>query len=228
MANAPVSQISMVYGLMGASWAVSTACSSSNHAIAQAFQLVRSGIADAAVTGGAESVLCFGGMKAWEGLRAMSPDGCRPFSKNRNGMVLGEGAPILVLEEFERARTHGAPIPGEIVGAGMTADAGGIVAPAVDGAARAMRQALSDAGMAPGQVDYINAHGTATTINDRAEAAAIHMVLGEQAKSVLVSATKSMHGHCIGATGAVEAAATLLALGEGVVAPTINHDAPDP
>jgi len=228
MANAPVSHISMAFGLMGAAWSVSTACSSSNHAIAQAFQLVRSGMADAAVTGGTESVLCFGGIKAWEGLRVMSPDGCRPFSKNRNGMVLGEGAAILILEELERARSRGAPILGEIVGAGMTADAGDIVAPDVDGAARAMRQALADAGMAPGDVDYINAHGTATTMNDRTEAAAIHMVLGEQAGTVLVSSTKSMHGHCIGAAGALEAAATLLALGEGVVAPTINHDEPDP
>ena len=228
MANAPVSQITMEYGLTGAAWSVSTACSSSNHAIAQAFQLVRSGAADAAVTGGTESVLCFGGIKAWEGLRVMSNDGCRPFSKNRNGMVLGEGAAILILEELERARARGAPILGEIAGAGMTADAGDIVAPAVDGAARAMRLALADARMAPGEIDYINAHGTATTMNDRTEAAAIHLVLGEQAKAVLVSSTKSMHGHCIGAAGALEAAATLMALGEGVVPPTINHDQTDP
>ena len=228
MANAPVSQITMEYGLTGAAWSVSTACSSSNHAIAQAFQLVRSGAADAAVTGGTESVLCFGGIKAWEGLRVMSNDGCRPFSKNRNGMVLGEGAAILILEELERARARGAPILGEIAGAGMTADAGDIVAPAVDGAARAMRLALADARMAPGEIDYINAHGTATTMNDRTEAEAIHLVLGEQAKAVLVSSTKSMHGHCIGAAGALEAAATLMALGEGVVPPTINHDQTDP
>ncbi|MHA1108029.1 MAG: beta-ketoacyl-[acyl-carrier-protein] synthase family protein [Alphaproteobacteria bacterium] len=228
MANAPVSQITMEYGLTGPAWSVSTACSSANHAIAQAFQLVRSGVADAAVTGGTESVLCFGGIKAWEGLRVMSNDGCRPFSKNRNGMVLGEGAAILIIEELERARRRGAPILGEIAGAGMTADAGDIVAPAVDGAARAMRQALADAAMAPGEVDYINAHGTATTMNDRTEAAAIRMVLGEQAGAVLVSSTKSMHGHCIGAAGALEAAATLMALGEGVVPPTINHDQPDP
>ena len=228
MANAPVSHISMEYGLTGASWSVSTACSSSNHAIAQAFQLVRSGMADVAVTGGTESMLCFGGIKAWEGLRVMSSDGCRPFAKHRNGMVLGEGAAILILEELERAQARGAPILGEIAGAGMTADAGDIVAPAVDGAARAMQQALADARMAPAEVDYINAHGTATTMNDRTEAAAIHMVLGEQAKAVMVSSTKSMHGHCIGAAGALEAAATLMALGEGVVPPTINHDEPDP
>ena len=227
MANAPVSQISMAYGLKGASWSVSTACSSSNHAIAQAFHLIRSGMADAAVTGGTESVLCFGGIKAWEGLRVMSPDGCRPFAKDRNGMVLGEGAAILILEELERATARGALVLGEIAGAGMTADACDIVAPDVDGAARAMRLALADARMSPDEVGYINAHGTATTMNDRSEAAAIHMVLGQQANSVLVSSTKSMHGHCIGAAGALEAAATLMALGEGVVAPTINHHETD-
>jgi len=228
MANAPVSQISMAYGLTGPAWSTSTACSSSNHAIAQAFHLVRSGSADAAVTGGTESVLSFGGMKAWEGLRVMSPDGCRPFSRNRNGMVLGEGAAILVLEELGRARARGAPIFGEIAGAGMTADAADIVAPAVEGASRAMRLALEDADMAPGEIGYINAHGTATTMNDRTEAAAIHAVLGSQAGRVMVSSTKSMHGHCIGAAGALEAAATLMALGEGVIPPTVNCDEPDP
>jgi nodulation protein E len=228
MGNAPVSQISIELGLTGPAWSVSTACSSSNHAIAQAFQLLRSGAVEAAVTGGTESVLCFGGIKAWEGLRVMSPDGCRPFSKSRNGMVLGEGAAILILEELGRARARGAPILGEIVGAGMTADAGDIVAPSLEGAAEAMRQALADARMAPAEVGYINAHGTATAMNDRTEAAAIRAVLGQQADSVLVSSTKSMHGHCIGAAGALEAAATLMALGQGVVPPTINHDEPDP
>ena len=228
MANAPVSQISMKYGLKGPSWSVATACSSSNHAIAQAFQLVRSGAVDAAVTGGTESVLCFGGMKAWEGLRVMSPDGCRPFSNDRNGMVLGEGAAILILESLERARARGAPILGEVAGAGSTADAGDIVAPDVDGAARAMTLALADAAMAPDEVGYINAHGTATAMNDRTEAAAIHAVLGRHARSILVSSTKSMHGHCIGAAGALEASATLMALGEGVVPPTINHGETDP
>lgn len=228
MANAPVSQISMEYGLMGPAWSVATACSSSNHAIAQALALIRSGAVDAAVTGGTESVLCFGGIKAWEGLRVMSPDGCRPFSKTRNGMVLGEGAAILILEEIERAKARGAPILGEIAGAGMTADADDIVAPRAEGAARAIALALSDAGMTPDEVGYINAHGTATTMNDRTEAAAIRMALGDRARRVPVSSTKSMHAHCIGAAGALEAAATLMALGEGILPPTINHDAPDP
>lgn len=228
MANAPVSHISMEFGLMGPAWSVATACSSSNHAIAQAFQMIRSGAVDAAVTGGAESVLCFGGIKAWEGLRVMSGDGCRPFSKNRNGMVLGEGAAILILEEMERAQQRGAPILGEIAGAGMTADAGDIVAPKAEGAARAISLALADAGMNPDEVGYINAHGTATTMNDRTEATAIHMALGDHARRVMVSSTKSMHAHCIGAAGALEAAATLMALGEGVIPPTVNYDEPDP
>ncbi|MEO1275031.1 MAG: beta-ketoacyl-[acyl-carrier-protein] synthase family protein [Pseudomonadota bacterium] len=228
MANAPVSQVSMAHGLMGPSWSVATACASSNHAIGQAFHLVRSGAADAAVTGGTESVLCFGGIKAWEGLRVMSKDGCRPFSKNRNGMVLGEGAAILILEELEAAKARGAVILGEIAGAGASADAADIVAPAVEGAAGAMRRALKDAGMAPEEVGYINAHGTATALNDRTEASAIKSVLGAAAEKVMVSSTKSMHGHAIGAAGALEAAACLLALDRGVVAPTINRDEEDP
>ncbi|MEO1468783.1 MAG: beta-ketoacyl-[acyl-carrier-protein] synthase family protein [Pseudomonadota bacterium] len=228
MANAPVSQVSMAHGLRGPSWSVATACASSNHAIGQAFQLVRSGAAEAAVTGGTESVLCFGGIKAWEGLRVMSKDGCRPFSKTRNGMVLGEGCAILVLEELEAAKARGAVILGEIVGAGATADAADIVAPAVEGASSAMRIALEDARMNPSEVDYINAHGTATALNDRTEAAAIRQALGEHAEEVMVSSTKSMHGHAIGAAGALEAAACLMALGRGVVAPTINHEEHDP
>jgi nodulation protein E len=183
---------------------------------------------EAAVTGGTESVLCFGGIKAWEGLRVMSPDGCRPFSKTRNGMVLGEGAAILIIEELSRATARRAPILGEIVGAGMTADAGDIVASSLEGATRAMCQALDDARMDASEVDYINAHGTATTMNDRIEANAIRAVLGAKAESVLVSSTKSMHGHCVGAAGALEAAATLMALADGVVAPTINYEEPDP
>lgn len=228
MANAPVSQVSMKFGLMGPAWSVATACSSSNHAIAQAFALIRSGACEAAVTGGTESVLCFGGIKAWEGLRVMSKDGCRPFAKNRNGMVLGEGCAILILEEMERAKARGAPILAEIAGAGMTADATDIVAPALTGASRAIEGALRDAGMAADEVDYINAHGTATAINDRTEAAAIRAALGAHAEDVMVSSTKSMHGHAIGAAGALEAAAVILALTQSVVPPTINHTEPDP
>jgi nodulation protein E len=228
MANAPVSQVTMKYGLRGPAWSVSTACSSSNHAIGQAFHLVRSGTVDAAVTGGTESVLCFGGIKAWEGLRVMSKDGCRPFSRDRNGMVLGEGCGILILEEMERARARGAPILAEIAGAGASADAGDIVAPDPEGAAMAMRAALADAAMDAEEVGYVNAHGTATALNDRTEAEAIRRALGRQAERVMVSSTKSMHGHAIGAAGALEAAACVMALKDGVVAPTVNRAEEDP
>ena len=228
MSNAPVSQISMAHGLKGPAYVVSTACSSSNHAMGQAFHLVRSGAADAALTGGTESVLCFGGMKAWEGLRVMSKEACRPFSKNRNGMVLGEGAAILVLEELERAKARGAIILGEITGFGMTADAGDIVQPSLEGASGAIRMALADGGMAPEEIGYVNAHGTATAMNDRTESLAIRTVLGDHAANVLVSSTKSMHGHAIGAAGALEAVATLMTLREGVIAPTIGHEEEDP
>ena len=228
MNNAPVSQISMQHGLMGPAYVVSTACSSGNHAMGQAFHQVRSGAVDAAVTGGAEAILCFGGLKAWEGLRVMSKDGCRPFSKNRNGMVIGEGAAVLIFEELEHAKARGANIIGEICGFGMTADAGDIVQPSQEGAARAMRQALSDAGMNADDVGYINAHGTATAMNDRVEAATIRDVLGGQANNVLVSSSKSMHGHAIGAAGALEAVATLMALSESVIPPTIGHEEVDP
>lgn len=228
MANAPVSQLSMKYGLKGPAYVVSTACSSSNHAIGQAFHMVRSGAMDAAVTGGTESILCFGGMKAWEGLRVMSKDACRPFSKNRNGMVLGEGAAVFVLEDLDHARARGADILGEICGFGMTADAGDIVQPSADGAGRAMQAALDDAAMAPEEVGYINAHGTATAMNDRTEAAVIRTILGDHASQVMVSSTKSMHGHAIGGAGALEAVAALMALGEGVIPPTIGHQEDDP
>lgn len=228
MSNAPVSQISMKHGLMGPAYVVSTACSSSNHAIGQAFHQVRGGGVDVAVTGGAESILCFGGMKAWEGLRVMSKDACRPFSKSRNGMVLGEGAAILVLEELAHARTRGAHILGEVVGFGMSADAGDIVQPSEDGAARAVELALSDGRVRPDEIGYINAHGTATTMNDRVEATVIKRVLGDHAARIMISSTKSMHGHAIGAAGALEAVATLMALHEGVVPPTIGHEEDDP
>ena len=229
MGNAPVSQISMAHGLQGPAYVVSTACSSSNHAIGQAFDLIRSGGADAAITGGTESVTCFGGMKAWEGLRVMSKEACRPFSKTRNGMVLGEGAAILVLELLEHAQARGADILGEICGFGMTADAGDIVQPSLEGASRAIRGAMTQAALNPEDIGYINAHGTATAMNDRVEAAAIKLVLGDEcAARTPVSSTKSMHGHAIGAAGALEAIATLMALREGVIPPTMSYEEDDP
>ena len=227
MANAPVSWVSMDNGLKGPAYSISTACASSNHAIGQAFHLIRSGGADAAVTGGAESGLTWGVLKGWEGLRVMSKTACRPFSKNRDGMVQGEGAAILVLEELEAAKARGANILGEIVGFGSSADAGDIVQPSLDGATRAMRAALSDGSVNPEQVAYVNAHGTATAMNDRTECAALRDVFGTHADALAVSSSKSAHGHCIGAAGALEMVATLSAL-QGIVPPTIGYEESDP
>ncbi|MEQ6203359.1 beta-ketoacyl-[acyl-carrier-protein] synthase family protein [Sulfitobacter sp. HNIBRBA2951] len=228
MNNAAAAHVSMAHNLQGPSFTVSTACASSNHAMAQAFALVRSGMAPAMVTGGSESMLCFGGIKAWEGLRVMSKDACRPFCATRNGMVQGEGAGIFVFEEYEHARARGADILCEVAGCAMTSDASDIVMPSQDGAARAMKGALRDAGVAADDVGYINAHGTGTAANDKTECAAIHEVFGAQAERLMVSSTKSMHGHLIGGTGAVELLACIMALRDGVVAPTINHTTPDP
>lgn len=221
MPSAAASQMSMALGLKGPVFAVSSACASSNHAIGLGFQMVRAGMVPAMLVGGAEAMLCFGGLKAWEGLRVMSPDGCRPFSATRNGMVQGEGAAVFVIEERDHALARGATVLAEIAGFAMTADAGDIVLPSVDGAARAMAAALADGGLAPGDIHYVNAHGTGTAANDRTEAAALAQVFG--AALPPVSSTKSLHGHLIGAAGAVELLACLLALGQGVLAPTMGH-----
>ena len=226
MLNAPASHLSIRYGLMGPVLAVSSACASANHAMGLALQQIRSGVADVMLTGGAEAILCFGGVKAWEGLRVLAPDACRPFSLGRKGMVIGDGAGVLVFEAEEHARARGARVLAEVAGFGMTADAGDIVSPSGDGAARAMRAALADAGMGTREVGYINAHGTGTLVNDRAETAAIRAVFGENAPPV--SSTKAMHGHAIGATGALEAMACLMALTDGVIPPTVGFQAEDP
>lgn len=226
MHNAPASHLSIRHGLTGPVLAVSSACASANHAMGLAFQQIRAGVADVMLTGGAEAMLCFGGVKAWEGLRVLAPDACRPFSLGRKGMVIGAGAGVLVFEAEEHARARGARILAEVAGFGMTADAGDIVAPGGDGAARAMRAALADAGLVAGDVGYINAHGTGTLANDRAESAAILQVFGGMAPPV--SSTKAMHGHAIGATGALEALACIHALTEGLLPPTLGFQAPDP
>ena len=228
MNNAAAGHVAMTYNLQGPSYTVATACASSNHAIGQAFHMVRSGMADVILAGGSESMLVFGGIKAWEGLRVMSKDACRPFSANRNGMVQGEGAAVFVLEDLERAQARGAPILAEIVGFAMTSDASDIVMPNMDGAVRAMKGALRDAGAAPEAVGYINAHGTATTVNDKTECAAVRTVYGDHADRLLISSTKSMHGHIIGGTGAVEMLACIMALKDGIVAPTAGYEEPDP
>lgn len=225
MHNAPASHLSIRHGLTGPVLVVSSACASANHAMGLALQQIRAGAADVMLTGGAEAMLCFGGIKAWEGLRVLAPDACRPFSKDRTGLVIGDGAGVLVFEEEEHARARGARILAEVAGFGMTADAGDIVAPSAEGAARAMRLALADAEMGPEDIGYINAHGTGTLANDRAETTAIRAVF---AAPPPVSATKSMHGHAIGATGALEAIACILALSEGVLPPTLGFRVPDP
>jgi nodulation protein E len=228
MNNAAASHVSMEYNLKGPSFTVSTACASSNHAMAQAFQMVRTGMAPAMMTGGSESMLCFGGVKAWEGLRVMSKDACRPFSANRNGMVQGEGAGIFVFEEYEHARARGAEILCEVAGFAMSSDATDIVMPSKNGAARAIAGALSDARLNPEEVGYINAHGTGTAANDKTECAAVADVFGPHADKLMISSTKSMHGHLIGGTGAVELLACIMALRDGVIAPTIGYEEADP
>ena len=228
MNNAAASHVSMQYNLQGPSFTVATACSSSNHAMGQAFSLIRSGLADVMVTGGSESMLCFGGVKAWEGLRVMSKDACRPFSATRNGMVQGEGAGMFVFEEYEHARARGAEILAELRGFAMSSDAADIVMPSKKGAARAIAAALADGGLATTEVGYINAHGTGTAANDKTECAAVADVFGHHANDLMISSTKSMHGHLIGGTGAVELLACIMALRDGVIAPTIGYEEPDP
>ena len=228
MNNAAASHVSMEYNLKGPSFTVSTACASSNHAMAQAFQMVRSGLSDVMITGGSESMLCFGGVKAWEGLRVMSKDACRPFSANRNGMVQGEGAAIFVLENFDNARKRGAEILAEVIGYAMSSDASDIVMPSKQGAARAIKGALIDAQLNSEEVQYINAHGTGTAANDKTECAAVADVFGKHADNLMISSTKSMHGHVIGGTGAIELLACIMAVRDGIVAPTIGYEEADP
>ncbi|MEZ7813422.1 MAG: beta-ketoacyl-[acyl-carrier-protein] synthase family protein [Paracoccaceae bacterium] len=228
MNNAAASHVAIAHNLKGPSYTVATACASSNHAMGQAFMTVRSGMSRVIVTGGSESMLCFGGIKAWEGMRVMSKDACRPFSLNRNGMVQGEGAAIFVFEDYVHARARGGEILAEVIGFSMSSDASYIVMPSMEGAARAIAGALKDAKLNPEDVGYINAHGTATVANDKTECAAVADVFGHHADSLMMSSTKSMHGHLIGGTGAVELLACLMALREGVIAPTIGYEEPDP
>jgi len=228
MNNAAASHVSMEFNLKGPSFTVSTACASSNHAMAQAFQMVRAGMSPVMITGGSESMLCFGGVKAWEGLRVMSKKACRPFSANRNGMVQGEGAGIFVFEDYEHAQARGAEILCEVLGYAMSSDASDIVMPSKQGAARAISGALQDARIDRDRVGYINAHGTGTVANDKTECAAVADVFGPHADRLMMSSTKSMHGHLIGGTGAVELLACIMALKDGVIAPTIGYEEPDP
>ncbi|MDC0094579.1 beta-ketoacyl-[acyl-carrier-protein] synthase family protein [bacterium] len=228
MTNAAASHLSMAHNIKGPSLTVSTACASSNHAIGLAFHMVRSGMAQVMLAGGGDAMLTFGGIKAWEGLRVMSKTACRPFSANRSGMVQGEGAGVFVLETYEGAKARGAEMLAELIGFSMTSDAGDIVMPNQQGAVRAIRGALRDACLDPQDIGYINAHGTGTAANDKTECAAVTEAFGAHAPALMMSSTKSMHGHLIGGTGAVELLACLMSLRDGVIAPTIGYEQPDP
>lgn len=228
MPSAPASQVGMAFGLRGPGFAVSSACASSNHAIAQAALMIRHGLADCAVAGGTEACFSLSGIRSWEAMRVVADDTCRPFCAQRRGLVLGEGAGMFVLEAMDRARARGAVVLAELAGFGMSADAGDIVAPSAEGAAAAMRLALQDAGLATDEIDYINAHGTGTPLNDTTETRAIHQVFAAHARELAVSSTKGVHGHALGAAGALELVAAIGALREQVVPPTANFIDPDP
>jgi beta-ketoacyl-acyl-carrier-protein synthase II len=234
MHNAATSQICMEFGAQGPSITTATACSSSGHAIGEAFHLIKFGLADVMLTGGTEAPVTFGMIRSWESVRVLATGNgdpsaaCRPFSLDRDGLVMGEGAAMLLFEELEHAKKRGARIYGEISGFGLSSDAGHITQPSVDGPARAVRMALAEAGVNPGEVDYINAHGTGTRLNDVTETKVVKEVFGEHARKLAISSTKSMHGHVMGATGAVEMAATVQAIDRGVIPPTANYTQPDP
>lgn len=234
MHNAPVSQVCMEYGAQGPSFATATACSSAGHAIGEAFHLIRFGLADVMLAGGSDTPITYGMMRSWESVRVLATGNgdpsraCRPFSVDREGMVIGEGAAAVLLEELEHARQRGARIYCELAGFGMSSDAGHITQPSVAGPVRAIRMALDEAGLNPGDIDYINAHGTGTRLNDSTETVIVKQAFGEHARTVSISSTKSMHGHVMGATGAVELVATVMALNRGVVPPTANYTGLDP
>nr|AFJ42524.1 NodE [Mesorhizobium plurifarium] len=228
MPSAAAGHVSMSLGLRGPVFGVTSACASANHAIASAVDQIRLGRADVMVSGGSDAPLIWGVLKSWEALRVLAPDTCRPFSADRKGVVLGEGAGMAVLESYEHATARGATVLAEIAGVGLSADAFDIAAPAVEGPEAAMRACLSDAGLNAEEVDYLNAHGTGTRANDETETAAIKRVFGDHAYSMSVSSTKSVHAHCLGAASALEMIACVMAIQEGIVPPTANYREPDP
>jgi nodulation protein E len=226
MPSAAASMVSMHLGIAGPVFSVTSACASGAHAAVQGRMMIQSGQADVVLVGGADAPFTYGLLKAWEALRVVSNDTCRPFCKDRSGMVLGEGAGMLVLEAEEHAVRRGARIYAELAGCGMSSDASHITRPGVEGIARAIRGALDSAGFAADAVNYVNAHGTATQANDPAETAALHRVFGPHAKALPVSSTKSMHGHALGASSALELVATVLAVHTKVIPPTANFTEP--
>jgi len=226
MPSAAASQVSMDQGLRGPSFAVASACASSNHAIGQAADLIRTGRADIMLAGGADASIVVGVFKCWEGLRVLSAEGCRPFSKDRSGLVLGEGAAVLVLERWDHAVARGARIVAEVAGYGMSADGMDITAPDAGGAAASMQGALDDSGLVAADIGYVNAHGTGTLLNDRTETAALHRVFGRHPPPV--SSSKGAIGHTLCAGGGLEALITVLALRDGMLPPTVGFRVADP
>jgi 3-oxoacyl-[acyl-carrier-protein] synthase II len=236
ISNLAPGQVAIRYGAKGVNWTPTSACASGTHAIGEAFRLIRNGLQEAVITGGAEAAITPLGVGGFAAMKALStrndePErASRPFDKQRDGFVIGEGSGILILEEREHAVQRGAKIYAEVIGYAANGDAHHMTAPAPEGegAARCMRLALKDAGITPGDIDYINAHGTSTEYNDANETIAIKAVFGEQAAKLAVSSTKSMTGHLLGAAGAVEGVYSVLALHKGVIPPTINYENPDP
>ena len=228
MPNAAGCQVSMEHGITGPGYTIASACASATHAIGTAFHMIKSGMMQAAVTGGSEACLTYGTIKSWEALRVMATDTCRPFSLGRGGMILGEGAGMIVLEEMEHAKQRGAKIHAELAGFGMSSDAKDITTPDAGGMSRAITGALKDAGLNPEDIQYINAHGTGTRSNDATESRAIHQSFGAHAKKLAVSSSKSMFGHALGAAGALETVVSVLAIQNNVAPPTMNYTTPDP
>lgn len=226
--NAAASHLTITYGVRGPSFAVSSACATGAHAIGVSAELIKSGAADVAFAGASEAILCYGALEAWKAMHILSDETCRPFSKNRKGLVIGEGAGVLILEEESHAKKRGAEILCRLAGFGMNADGKDMINPDVNGAAGAMSLALKDINISDPSRVYVNAHGTGTLLNDPTETKAIRSVFGDGADALAVSSTKSMHGHLLGAAGGIEAVAAILALREGVVPPTVNYDEPDP
>jgi nodulation protein E len=226
--SSAAAHVGIEYGIKGPTFATCSACSTATHAIGIGLDYIRHGLVDVALTGASEAVLTYGSLRVWQAMRVLSPDGLFPFSKKRNGTVLGEGAGVLVLEELEHARKRGARILAEVAGFGMSSDSKDMVNPDVEGPRSAMQLALDDARLEPSKVDYLNAHGTATTLNDVNETNAIKMVFGEHARRLAISSTKSMTGHLLGAGGVVEAIASIKAIEESFVPATINLAEPDP
>jgi nodulation protein E len=226
IASSAAAHVSIEFGIKGPCFGTVSACSTAAHAIGLTYQMIRFGMIDLGIAGASESSITYGSMRCWQAMRVLSPEGCYPFAKRRNGTVLAEGAGILVLEDWEHAKARGAKPIAELMGFGMTSDAADMVNPDIEGPTVAMQLALAHAGLAPGDIDYINAHGTATTINDVNETRAIRRVFGDAAEKVSISSTKSMHGHCLGAGGGVEAVACIKAMEDNFVPATIGFDEP--